>query len=450
MKNHLLSKLKIVTAHHSFHICLALLLGASLTAAQPAAPVTAGTLQQLLDENRLIEFENQLGQAHNLTTEQHLYFLGMLAFLVGRFEDAIVPLVKAANSSAGSLTSEQVETALETLGQDAMKQSHYGSAAQMYDIIDKTWGAKMADGGKIVKEKRHLAALLQHVPVQSIKVGGDFTLARTGLEYPVTIGGKLSFAQFDTGAEISVLSATTAKNWKVTMLEGSATLHGYGGGAFFAQPGFIPVLTIGKAELHNVAIYVAADETLYIPEIKHQINALLGFPVVAALGRLTFERDGRLTVFAQSPPADNHTDVHFLFAGHAILLPLETVPLMDGNKLKNMSEPRLFMLDTGSASSFLTDHYLAEHTNVLHGSPPETARLAGAGGIEELPAYGAHGIPLSIGPNLIVLDGPHILTKPTSGQVEHYFGLIGQDLFGNFPAILSIFVQMFSAHSRKN
>jgi hypothetical protein len=400
--------------------------------AQSASPVTASSLQQLLDQDRFLEFEAQLGQARDLTTEQHLYFLGMLAFHVGRFEDAVMPLVKAANSTTKSLTPLQVEEALETLGQDAIKQSRYGASAQMYDIIDKTWGAGMPDGGKSIREMRHVAALLEHVPVQTVQIGGDFTLPRYGLEYPVRIGGEQFSAQFDTGAEISVLSATTAKKWGVTLLDGTATLHGYAGRDFSAQPGFIPALTIGKAELRDVAVYVTADQNLYISEIKRQTNALLGFPVVSALGRLTFAKDGSVTVSAQSPSADPRTDTHLWFAGHALLIPLGTDPVMKGNKLVSISGLRLFMLDTGSGSSFLTDRYLAEHTNVFHGPPAETARLAGAGGIEEIPAYGAHGLPLFIGTSLMLLNGPHVLAKLTSGEAEHYFGVVGQDLLQNF------------------
>jgi len=105
---------------------------------------------------------------------------------------------------------------------------------------------------------------------------------------------------------------------------------------------------------------------------------------------------------------------------------------VDGNQVKRISEPRLFMLDTGSGSTYFTDHYLAEHTDVYHGAPAETARLAGAGGIEEIPAFGAHGVQLWIGSNRMMLNGPHILTKPTSAEAEHYFGLIGQDFLQNF------------------
>ncbi len=72
---------------------------------------------------------------------------------------------------------------------------------------------------------------------------------------------------------------------------------------------------------------MTADENLYIAEIKRQTNALLGFPVVAALGRLTFTNDGRLAVFAQSPPADPRTDVHLWYGGILCLYPLAPVLL---------------------------------------------------------------------------------------------------------------------------
>lgn len=415
-----------------FCSCIALLFVFLPTIAQSAPTVTASSLQRLLDENRYIEFQSQLGQARNLNSEQTEYFHGMLASRLGRFDEAQTLLFKAMTSTTASLNAQQNGEALKTLGENAMKQSQYGVSAQMYDMIDKTWGAQMPDGGKSTQEKRQVARLLQQVPVQTIQINDDFSFARTGLEYPVSVGGEAFSAQFDTGAEISVLSATTAKRWGVTLLDGEATFQGFGGGAFTAQPGFIPSLTIGKAELHNVAVYVTADQNLYIAQIKRQTNALLGFPVITALGRLTFSKDGGLAVSKQSPAVDPRTDVQLWFAGHALLVPLGTVPVIDHNQLVGNKEPRLFVLDTGSGSSYLTDHYFAEHTNVFRGKPREVARLAGAGGIKEIPAFGARDLPLFVGDEPIFLNGPHVLTKPTDGEAENYFGVIGQDLLTNF------------------
>lgn len=404
------------------------------TPPQKPAP-DAEALQQMLDRDDYIAYSDAISHldASRLSESQRLYFLGMLAFHLGKLDDGAPMLIKAVNINDKSLSSQQVESALEALGQINFKLTYYGGAAQMYDDIDKAWGARMGDGEQSIREKRHLAALLQHVPKQTIEISGDFTLPRTGLEYPVSVpqqAGRQLWAQLDTGAEISVLSVSTAKAWGVTMLDGTATLHGYTGGAFSAQPAFIPTLVIGKAELHNVAVYVTADENLYLPQIKRQTNALLGYPVCAALGRMTFAKDGSLTVSAQSPARDLGTSAALWLSGHLLLVELATQPVLSGGKITGATAPRLFVLDTGSGSTYLTDHFLAEHRNTYGGPPPETAILAGAGGVHEIPAYGARNLPLFFGNTSILLNGPHILSQPTASEMERFYGVIGLDILG--------------------
>lgn len=406
--------------------------------AEQATPVQqpdAASLQQLLDRNDYRAYSDAMQHvdASRLTESQRDYFLGMLAFHLGKLDDAAKLLIKGINSSNDkSLTANQVESGLEAVAQINLKLTHFGASAQIYDDIDKAFGARLGDDEQSIRDKRHLAALLKSVPEQTVDFSGDFTLSRSGLEYPVSVGDKTFSAQFDTGAEISVLSASTAKAWGVTVLEGMAKLHGYSGGSFPAQPGFLPALTIGKAKLQNVAVYVTDDKNLYISQIKRQTNALLGYPVVAALGRLTFAKDGSLAGSAQSPARDLHTSAALWIGGHSLLVELNTQPLVASGKLAGSAAPRLFMLDTGSGSTYLTDHYLAEHTDVFHGPPPETAILTGAGRIREIPAYGSHNVPLFAGDTMILLNGPHILTQPAVGESENFFGILGQDVLGLF------------------
>ena len=392
-------------------------------------------LQGLLDRSDYITYYRQMAgiDAARLTEAQRQYLLGMAAFHIGHLHTAIDPLTFAVNNSKQSLTAHQVESALETLGQDYLKLQRYSDSAAAYDEIDKVFGASLGEGEQFIKDNRHLAVLLLPVPPPSVAISGDFTLPRNGREYPVSIAGKPFLAQFDTGAEFTVLSASTAKAWGVTMLDGTGKLTGYSGRTFKAQPGYIPLLTIGKAELHNVAVYVTPDENLYIPQIGQQVNALFGYPVVAALGRLTFARDGSLTVSANSPPRDLHASAALWFGRHSLLAELGTQVMTTGGKITRGTGTRLFVLDTGSGSTWLTDHYLAEHTNVFHGPPPETAKLTGAGGgTVEIPAYGAHPVPLFAGDTLIMLNGQHVLTQPVSWEAEDYFGLIGADVLGYF------------------
>ena len=417
--------------------CCNLIAQTPAPAAVPPQRPDAASLQQLLDRDDYIDYSTAIPHidAAQLTSAQRQYFLGMLGFHLGRLDRA-GPLIEAVNARDKSLTSAQVESALEALAQINFKLCRFNDAALFYGEIDRVFGSRLGDSEQSIRDNGHLATLLKDVAPQTVQISTDFTLPRTGLEYPVSIPNRRSpqplFAQFDTGAEISLLSESTARAWGVTLLDGSATLHGYGGGAFPAHPGVISALTIGKAELHNVPVYVTADANLYIAEVKRQTNALLGYSVVAALGRLTFARDGSLTVYAQSPGRDLHTSAALWLAGHSLLVELGTQPVLTEGKITGAAATRLFMLDTGSGSTLLTDHYLAEHTNVFHGTPPETARLAGGGGIHAIAAYGARNVPLFAGDTLILLNGPHILARPSGSELENFFGLLGQDVLGLF------------------
>jgi Aspartyl protease len=418
--------------------CCNLIAQTPAPAAAPQQPPDATSLQQLLDRDDYIGYSTAMRRliAGTLTSTQQQYFLGMLGFHAGHLDRASTPLMAAVNARDKSLTSEQIESALETLAQIDFKLCRFNEAALYYGEIDRVFGSRLGDDQQSIRDNGHLAALLKDVPPQTVQISADFTLPRTGLDYPVSIPNRRSpqplFAQLDTGAEVSLLSESTATAWGVTLLDGSATLHGYGGGAFAAHPGLIPALTIGEAELHNVPVYVTADSNLYIAQIKRQTNALLGYSVVAALGRITFARDGSLTVHAQSPSRDLHTSAALWLASHSLLVELGTQPIFTKGKITGSAATRLFMLDTGSSSTLLTDHYLAEHTDAFHGAPPEIARLAGGGGIHAIAAYGAKNLPLFAGDTLILLNGPHILARPSGSEVENFFGLLGQNILGIF------------------
>ena len=425
------------------------LLPFGVAVSQPVPPAVAtGTsfsashLQEILDRDDYIEFAQELPHATGLKPEQESYFKGILAYRQGRFEEAVKPLIAAVNANDTSLTPNQVENGLEVLGRTAAMTYQYGASAQMYDDAEKIFGKAMGDTAKQIRERRHVGAVLQHVPPQTVRIAGDFSLKRTGKEYSIRIGGTTFSAELDTGATFSLLSESTAKSWGVAALEGTVTLHGYGSGAFEAHPAVIPVLWMGKPELHDVVVLVTADHNLYISEIGQQTHALLGYPVTSALGHLTFSRDGTLTVSAQSPASGRDNGAAMWVGDSSLLIGVNTMPVLDGGKIVGSTGARLFVLDTGSGSTYLTDHYRAEHTNVFFGPPPEMARLAGAGGVHEIPAYVAHQLPLWFGSTVVLCNGQHILRQPQGGEAEHFFGVIGQDLLRRFSSYVIDFRTM--------
>lgn len=400
-------------------------------AASPKSPGPADVAELALEQHLYFALELLLQQptaAQGMRPEQREYFEGVLAFHEARFEDAHKALVTALNTHETTLTSEQKIQAFQTLGSTARMTGEFGGCAQMYEDIDKIWGAKLGDGERDIKQNRHLCVAQMGTPALTIEFGAPFTLQRHGAEYPVRVGNVDGGAQLDTGAGQTVLTETTAKAWGVVPTDATVTVHGYSGGEFQGHPGVIPELTIGTAKLHNVAVLVTPDENFYIAPLKLQIHALLGFPVLRALGRLTFGKDGSLSVAPPpaSPPAP--TGARLWLGDSLLLVQAGTEPGTEGFHFGGGREPRLFVLDTGSGSSYFTDHYAREHPGSFPGPPTETARLAGGGGEVDLPAYGAHRVPLWFGDPVLFVSGPHVLTGPMGNEIEHYEGLIGQDL----------------------
>ncbi len=390
--------------------------------------------QTALDQHLYFALDTMLGQPSlraQLRPEQRDYFDGMLAFHEARFEDARKALTLALKARETELTSTQKIEAFESLGSNARTTGVFGGCAQMYEDIDKIWGARLGAAERDIKQNRHLCVAQMGTSPQTIDFRTPFTLQRKGAEYPVRIGNVDGVAQLDTGAAETVLIESTAKAWGVVPSEATVVMHGYSGGAFKGHPAAITELTIGTAKLHNVAVVVVPDADLYIAPIKGQIHALLGLPVLLALGRMTFARDGSLTV---TPPASAAvvSGAKLWLGDSQLLVQAGTLPGTHGFRFGGDHEPRLFALDTGSGSSYFTDHYLQEHPHSFSGSPPEMARLAGGGGEVDIPAYAARRVPLWFGEPVVFLSGPHVLSGPIGNEIEHYEGLIGQDVLSGF------------------
>jgi predicted aspartyl protease len=362
-----------------------------------------------------------------MRSEQQDYFSGMLAFHEGHFEEARQHLSAALNARDTMLTSEQKIQAFETLGRNARLTGNFAGCAQMFEDIDKIWGARLGEADRDIRQNRHLCVAQMGNPPQTIDFTTQFTIQRTQGMYPVHVGNVSDTVQLDTGADETVLIESTAKKWGIVPSTSSVVMHGYSGGEFSGHPGVIPSLSIGTATLRNIPVLIVPDEDLLIAQLHLQIRVLLGLPVLQSLGSLTFKRDGSLTVspssFATLP------DGASLWLGDSqLLVQVGTLPGTQGFHFGGPHEPRLFVLDTGSGSSYLTDHYFQEHPQQFQGSPPETAKLAGAGGEVDIPAYAARSLPLWFGPSEVVLNGQHVIPSPLGNETEHFEGLLGQDV----------------------
>jgi hypothetical protein len=189
----------------------------------------------------------------------------------------------------------------------------------------------------------------------------------------------------------------------------------------------IPELRLGEAKVRNVAVIVIDDKNLMIPGSQYRIPGSIGFPVLSALGKITFFADGRLGVDSRTGVASG--------AGKSLFMQRLTliVPAAVGGA------ERLFVIDTGSQGSFFTSQYYLEHKNDFSAQVIDNVELAGAGGVRTYAAYFTGKLNIKMGGACVQAKEIPVITETRGVPDDRFYGNIGQRILGNSKAILSIF-----------
>jgi hypothetical protein len=182
----------------------------------------------------------------------------------------------------------------------------------------------------------------------------------------------------------------------------------------------IPSLRIGQAELRNVAVLVIEDKDFYIAPARFQMQAILGYPVLAALGRITFHADGRF----EARPSIVSTQV----TGSRLLLE-ELTPLVVVGTSRGK---QLFRLDTGATNSYLTVRYWYDHQDEFAGQKQGESQMDGGNGVRTIPSYTAKNVMLDLGGVPVTLGDMTVFARPHAGDSEYAYGHLGQNALAQF------------------
>jgi predicted aspartyl protease len=391
---------------------------------EPPAAAETGTsakLILLLNEKRYLELEQTLNEAHELAAPDRSLFSGVLASLKNQTTESLRLLeTLLLQPQSGLLTAAQSKLGWLTLAGDYAKCCQYGKAADACArVLQQSASLLGEQEKKDIDNDRQSDELMRDYPARTVKVGGPFTIqtkrdALGLIEGPVEVGGKTVSALFDTGADGSVLTMTLARQLGLKLSEATATASGAAGDSFQGHVTLIPRLQIGDAEIRNVGAGVFEDQVLYIAPAHMQIDMIIGYPEIAALGWVTFYADGRIGV----SPSTNHQGAEMFLEGNK--------PLIAAKTSKGV---RLFNLDTGAPGTLLYEPYWTENKDAFVGLNPSPYQVMGAGGSHEAPAFNGVDVPLAFGTASVVLHHVSVLTKPhNTDPKEFFYGNLGQDL----------------------
>lgn len=417
---------------------------AQSTAAQPPSAAAQSksssvlALDLLVQKKEYPELERQLGAA-KLSPDERVYFEAILADRSNQLSQAI-PTLEKILPGLTTTHPHRAAIALRALAGDYFKVGRYADSCDTYSDLLKHFAGEFTPAEKqTIQDNLRTFELLRGALPQTISGTRNFTVPvqrdPTGdIDVPVEVAGVKQWWIFDTGANVTALSMSTAKQLGLTISKGSAsTQSGATGTEVPLRAAVIPQLTLGGVIVHNVAALVMEDKALDVPtgeDQRYQIQGILGYPVLAALGSFTLTGD-QMLVAPESQPSARSSRLYLE----------ELTPLLeatvDGQEL-------LFGLDTGSSSGSFSATYLAKFPRQFASLTPKKSATAGAGGdVLYLVTYSLPQIDLYLGTATAMLENVPVSTRDLGvDPLDYVYGNLGQSLLNQFHSYTIDFSRM--------
>jgi predicted aspartyl protease len=365
------------------------------------------------------------------------YFAGVLANRSGNLVESIELLTKVLPDLKVSRP-DRASVALEALADDYTKSFRYAEAIPAFeDLLQKFATGMDPIERKSAQDDYQVALLLKDAPAQTISFDGAIDLATDRspqigtIETNLRVNGVEQAWIMDTGANISTVSASFAAKLGLKLSNGAAQTTGITGAENKLQIAILPEMKLGGATIRNVVLMVLDDDSLNVPvgnKEKYQINAILGYPVLAALGRFTFTKDGHFLAGPDSPSGQ----------GGARLYMDELTPLLE---CEVENRKALFSFDTGADDSVLSDRFQHDFPDAFKGVRKKKYGLAGAGGAMQMKAYYLPEVQLEVGTAQAVLHKVPVL--PAMGtDMDLRYGNLGRDLVDPYQSFTIDFENM--------
>lgn len=398
--------------------------------ALPPANSDADRLYLLLHQKQYLELESKLPNAH-LTGPDAGFFHGVLANRKNRVQESIQFLEPLAKTLALELRSEQEMETLRTLADDYCKIFDYAKAEEAFSKVLLRYSDSLsARQRRSINDRLEEMRILRDAPPQTVELNGAFVVAASRnlmglLEVPIDANGHNESWVLDTGANTSVVTETTARRIGIQLLEGTAHTGDISGLPVSYRIGILSQLKIGTAVLRNVELPVTSDKNLNFGGF--QIQGIVGFPVQAALRKITFT-SGHMAF-----NADSENDVS------SEMFMEEQTPTVSAQIGETT---RLFSLDTGATGSMFSVRLYHALASRLAAGKRRKMDINGAGGTHYVHGYDLKNLPLQIGGQRAVLNKASIVSEPTESGLDDFFGNIGQDVLGSFKSYTIDFNKM--------
>lgn len=421
--------------------------GAQLHTGTSSGLDTDARLQNLLADHEYLLLQAQLDR---LPPDQEQFYRGILANRSNQLEESVKllePLVESVTASGDTAREKLLRMAL---AEDYLRLGDWTKAARAYQALDDRLHANLSasEQDEIEMPLKMLPLAAANPPI-TVDPCDPFRLQVSNdplglIDVPVFIDARSHSWMLDPTAPFNLISRSIARDVGLEVSQKSATIRTLTGRPIQVHSTVIPRFTIGgRLTLHNVTAFVFEDADYTFPGSGYRVEGVLGYPALAAMGRITVSDNAIQVNPAKEvdPLSDQDrltTGARFYFDGDEIIVALGRTPDPGadptsqedpgGNRSDSgESDDRMFAIDAGGQQTYLTSRWFDEHAAEFNGKKMEPFSFPG---MDSGPrsAYVADNVPLAVGDKTVDLHYIPVLTQPLgSAARDDVYGVIGID-----------------------
>ena len=393
--------------------------------AQPATtPPAPASWDTLYNQHRFFALRDAMRTHGGATGPDVQFYRGIVAHAFNDNDGTIESLAPLIDSMPRGFSRSHLADAADALGDSYARVFRYSESAAIYQRALRIRGVTLDSVTRSLFTRRaRLLESLAGVPPQRISWTAESNTSpvpndSVAFAAVARINDAAPRARLgvDAGARFTVIDSTTAESHRVQIVLDSIRTT-VGGRMLTARLGVIRTLDIGSAHLANVVVVVAPDDSLQLIYARYPVSGIIGLPVLAALGSVTFTRNGHIAL--SSPGTDNDSS---------------TVPnmiLADGAAAVNASydtSPITLLLDSRAPRTLLYPSFLREFSSSTRSATLTTyVGTERDGGVTSIPSYLIPSITLGVNGRPIKIGSVHALMRDGDFRAQFYAGALGQD-----------------------
>ncbi len=403
-----------------FIAILALLV--SVSSASAAFPENDADMQQrlrrLYRDDRYFDLRNAVAEAGEDAAPDLDFFRGASANAFNKLDDAATALVRYLEGGTPASPRPLALEAWRLLADTWRRSGRYRKAGEAYRTIIERYGESLDAPDKSNYENQAgLWSALAEFPPQTIEVRGDSAIRMENRFLPVRFDRRILYFAYDTGANLSVLYESAAKELGLALIGSGMKIQSGTGKWIDSRMAVVPELHLGEAVVRNAVFLVLPDNFFPVRRVRPGIErrGLIGAPILTALKEITETRDGKLLIPVSPQPRKGANMYFFGF------IPIVEI-LHRGSRLA-------MQLDTGSSATFLHPPYFRRYRGEIQShSKPRRSVVGGVGGERVVDIHVLPEFAFRLGDLDLAMKNIAVQTEVTHSSTEIFFGTLGLDI----------------------